>query len=176
MVTGVASFAITILTRTSQTGTNNIANPHEISINHACNKKSKAIRVGTKKGGAIPSYKGYKRVVCLMPSSAYGDISPYTLKDEKGRLLENVWQFSKIYDRVPRSVQRYSRYDKRVIWEHTAETHVESGIPNEKYFAWREKGMNHGEAVRYPVGFKHRSKCICAYKSSPMGPLTQRLR
>lgn len=134
------------------------------------------VRVGTKKGTVIPSYDGFTKVICLMPSSRYGDISPYTLKDEKGRLLENVWQFSKFYLDIPKSVQRYARvgnkHNRRIIWEHGAEVHMTSERePNSAYLAWRKKGMEHNEAVRYPATFKHRTKCICAYKEQSDGSI-----
>ena len=32
--------------------------------------------------------------------SKWGDLGPYLLKDEKERILENIWQFSKIYEKT----------------------------------------------------------------------------
>ena len=110
-----------------------------------------------------PSYPGFKRILCLTPCSSYGEISSFSLRDKKGRIVENVWQFSKHYESVPRSVQPYSRRDRRVIWDHPAEIHRSDGVPNEAYAQWRKKGMNHNEAVRFPVGRKHRTECVCAY-------------
>jgi len=83
------------------------------------------------------------------------------LKDENGYLMENIWQFSKIYRDVPESTQRYSRYDPTVIWSHPAEVHVDAeDNPNELYWKWREKGMKAPHPIRYPVGIKHRHTCI----------------
>lgn len=130
------------------------------------------IRVGRTPNtkGPHPSFSGFKRIVCLMASSAYGDISPYAVKDEKGRIIENLWQFSKYYANVPSSVQRYSRFDRRIIWQHPAECHQSDGAPNEAYLAWRKKGMSNNDAVRYPVGFSSRNECICAFKEGEDGP------
>lgn len=123
-----------------------------------------------------PSYPGYTPILVLTKSSPYGSLGPYVLRNEEGHLMENVWQFSKLYPWVPASRQVYSRWDNRVIWEHPQETHVTSttavdvkvntlqggkGIPNDKYWKWREKGHNNKEAVRYPVGnTPHRKLCL----------------
>lgn len=110
-----------------------------------------------------PSYPDFKRVVVMTASSKYSSLSPYCLKDDQGRIMENIWQYSKIYSKVPKSRQTYSRWDKRVIWDHPAETHLkEDGTPREEYWNWREKGMKNPFAIRYPVGRKHRHKCICS--------------
>uniref|UniRef100_A0A6C0EK58 Uncharacterized protein n=1 Tax=viral metagenome TaxID=1070528 RepID=A0A6C0EK58_9ZZZZ len=117
------------------------------------------IRVGRRKYGCgDPSYPNFKQIICMTKSTAYGELSPYCLKNEKGQILENVWQFSKLYDHVPYSRQTYSRYDSRVIWEHKAERHVnDTGSPTQDYWRWRERGMNASDPIRYPVGFRHRT-------------------
>ena len=96
-----------------------------------------------------------------------GALSPFVLRNEQGQLLENVWQFSKLYKRV--YAQKQLLYKKTpatspLLWEHAAETHVDSstGEPNEAYWAWRSKGMNNTFAVRYPNGFHGRKECVCA--------------
>jgi len=127
-----------------------------------------SIRVGTIKyqGGrkVVPSYPGYSRVEVMTASTTHGDLSPFQLVDEKGRIFENVWQFAKVYKNVPATTCRYSRWDSTVIWQHPAETHVdEKGELTPEYWKWREKGMNNMYAVRYPVGFHHRKKCLYAY-------------
>jgi hypothetical protein len=79
--------------------------------------------------------------------------------------MENIWQAAKVYETVPASVQKRSRFDPTVIWSHPAETHA---IPDgeggwsltPEYFAWRQKLMYAPEAIRYPVGFNHRHKCL----------------
>lgn len=125
------------------------------------------IRVGRRiysgKGFKDPSFPGFTPILCLTQSSPYGELGPYVVTTEKGVVFENLWQFSKLYESVPESKQTYSRYDSTVIWEHKAEKHVDSkGNPTEAYWAWREKGFNCPYPVRYPVGMRHRGRCLCA--------------
>lgn len=83
--------------------------------------------------------------------SVYHSLSPYELKNDQGHIMENSWQFSKIYAKVPKSVQKYSRWNPMIIWDHPAETHF---IPDQDdptdfskgqilpaYSVWRKKGM-----------------------------------
>lgn len=135
------------------------------------------IRVGRctydKTGTMIyPSIDGYENVVVLMKSSPYYELSPYYLTNSDGIIMENKWQFSKVYPKVPYSKQYYSKYDKTVIWEYKEETHIDNydpekkgendNIPNEKYYEWRKKGFKNKYAVRYPVGFNNRGDCVYA--------------
>lgn len=140
-----------------------------------------SIRVGRiiyKNGTPVhPSYPGYKPILVLTRSSPYGSIGPYLLKDEKGRIMENIWQSSKLYPWVPASKQTYSRWDSRIIWEHPQETHIDAqSKPNSKYWAWREKLGNNSEAVRYPVNnTPHRKLCMGAIKDSDVAAGEYRL-
>jgi hypothetical protein len=120
------------------------------------------VRVGRIEGKKYPSYPGFKSIVVMTKSSPYGDIGPYVLKNEQGQLMENIYQFSKVYETVPKSKQIYSRWDNRVIWDCPSEKHVEDGEVNDAYWKWREAGMNAKEAIRYPVGMKHRGQCLYA--------------
>lgn len=131
------------------------------------NKYIGHIRVGrlkyTKDGAPVyPSYEGFTPIIVLTKSSEYGDLGPYLLKEEEGVIMENAWQFRKLYPWVPKSNQPFSRFDKTIVWSHPEETHVSNGIPNEKYWAWREKGLKCKYPIRYPVGNGiHKSRCIC---------------
>lgn len=92
-----------------------------------------------------------------------GQLSPYILKDEEGHLLENIWQFSKIYKVVTAQNQKLSRYQPNVItWNHPEEIHVSSGKTTDAYWEWREKGMNNWYAIRYPNGFHGRHTVLCS--------------
>jgi DNA polymerase elongation subunit (family B) len=154
----------------SQVTSNHVASNH-VASNHVASNQSRAglVRVGRRvyaSGGkwtdpkAIP---GFTVVLCLTPSTEYGAISPYSLRDKLGRNMENLWQFSKVYKTVPASKQTYSRYNDKVIWDHPAETHVDAdGTLLPAYWAWRAKGFATQDAVRYPVGFHHRTQCIGA--------------
>lgn len=116
-----------------------------------------------------PSYENFTPILVLTKSSSYGSIGPYCLKDEKGRIMENIYQFSKVYETVPHTVCKYSRYDDTVIWKWGNERHVNI-VPNEsfdilpQYFIWRKAGMYAKEAIRYPVGFNYRGKCLFSLK------------
>lgn len=126
-----------------------------------------SVRVGTiKSQNQLISYPDYTQIVVMTASSPYASLSPYVLRDEDGILIENRWQFSKLYPSVPATTQRYSRWDSRVIWDHPAETHSldvgDRWRVLETYWKWREKGFRNPFAVRYPVGFHHRSSCVGA--------------
>nr|QBK94070.1 MAG: uncharacterized protein LCPAC406_03840 [Pithovirus LCPAC406] len=123
------------------------------------------IRVGTRqyfKGKHVdPSFKGFKPIVVLTKSTEYGSLGPYVLRDEKGRIFENVWQFSKLYKTVPAIKETYSRWDKRIIWDQQAQIHVNDEFITRDYLSWREKGMNCRDAIRYPVGRSFRTRATC---------------
>jgi hypothetical protein len=116
-----------------------------------------------------PEIEGYTPILCLTKSSKYGSLSPYVLKDENNCLIENLWQFSKVYETVPHSIQKYSRFDQTVIWNHPEEIHYEDKQLTEEYWDWKQKGFSCKYPVRYPVGFDFRHKCLfsISLKSKP---------
>jgi len=128
----------------------------------------KQIRVGRRvysNGGYIdPVFPGFKPIIVMTASTAYGELSPYSLTNKKGQIIENVWQYSKIYETIPDVKIPYSKYDSKIIWEHPKETHLNNGKITKTYWKWREKGMNNPYAVRYPVGYNHRHKCLYSLK------------
>ena len=133
------------------------------------------IRVGRctydKKGKRYdPTYPNFTNIVVLMKShSKWGVLGPYELRDEWGRIMENLWQFSKIYQEVPRSIQRYSRYNQTIIWNHPTETHIDTdGDITDEYWLWRYKGMACEYAIRYPVGFHAMKNCKYALKEEDL--------
>lgn len=115
-----------------------------------------------------PSFPGFTPILVLTKSSAYGELGPYVLKDQKGRIIENVWQGSKVYAEVPKTTCNMSRYDDRIIWSHPAETHAKWDDVNKSYHLdstylnWRKKLQECSDPVRYPVGYEHRHKCLFA--------------
>jgi len=113
-----------------------------------------------------PSFEGFTPIVVMTKSSKYGSLGPYCLRNSEGHIMENIWQFSKVYPRVPASKQVYSRYDSTVIWKHPPETHTEPKTqePLEAYWKWREKGFGCSYPVRYPVGRAHRKNCLYSLK------------
>ena len=123
-----------------------------------------------------PSFPGFTPILVLTKSTAYGSLGPYELFDEKGRNFETMYQFSKVYQRVPTAREFKSRYDRTVIWEHPEEEHVkieqvqkEDGSVEKvyqilpAYLKWRAKGMKSVHAIRYPVGFNARSQCLFSF-------------
>lgn len=113
---------------------------------------------------ADPSFPGFTPIRALTASTEYGSLGPYVLKNNRGQIMENVYQAHKIYTKVPKTVQRYSRYDPTVVWNYPEETHILSEddqklVVAPKYWQWREKLMNNPYPVRYPVGFHARHQC-----------------
>ena len=112
-----------------------------------------------------PAYPGFTPIVVLMKGHGeWGVLGPYVLKDDDGVILENAWQGSKMYKKVPATTQYYSRWNKTVIWSYPAETHYANGQILPAYWTWREKLMKNPYAVRYPVGFGNMHKCLFAIK------------
>lgn len=105
------------------------------------------------------------------PGGLGGDLSPYVLRDEQNRLLENVWQFSKVYDVVQAQSVPLNRYQpsRGLIWSHPAEKHwnSETNEPTNEYWLWRRKGETNKYAVRYPAGYLARHKVkFCLWNNS----------
>lgn len=83
-----------------------------------------------------------------------GPLSPYTMKNSKGQIMENIWQFSKIWVEVTEIVQPISRYmPDKLRWSHSNEIHFQNDLITPAYWKWRRKGMNHDKWVRYPNGY-----------------------
>lgn len=109
-----------------------------------------------------------EKVLSLTKSTKYGELSPYLMKRD-GVLLENEWQFSKLYETVPEIKIREHRYsDNYWIWP--AQTHIDHRKSSKllecitpEYFEWRQAGFECEFPVRYPVGYHHRHQCIGCY-------------
>jgi len=133
------------------------------------------VRVGTRvKQGSKwidPEYPNFTKILCLTKSTPYGHLGPYVLKDEKGRLMENIWQFSKIWPVYPKSKEYYSQFDKTIIWEHPAELHLnfQTNSITQEYINWRNKGMFNPYPVRYPAGFRHKREAHCSFAEDSNG-------
>jgi hypothetical protein len=129
------------------------------------------IRVGTIKDSndcKNVRFPDFIPIVVMTKSSEYGELSPYTLKTNEGVLIENKWQFSKVYPIVPKISQCYSRWDKTVIWSHEREVHAvqieeDSWEIQDAYWKWREKGFECPYPVRYPVGYNASQRASCIF-------------
>jgi len=126
-----------------------------------------------------PYYAGFQTIVVLTRgTNRWGAIGPYELKDAQGRIMENIWQFSKVYPRVGAVQQRKSRYEDIMVWEHPDETHLidaeKPATPDNltaEYHAWRTKGFQAPYAVRYPPGFGNMANCVGALIETKDGSL-----
>ena len=96
-----------------------------------------------------PTFPGFTNIVVLKEChSEWGVLGPISLKDSNGRIFINIIEFSKVYHKIPKTEQ-YS-LDKRLVWDHPAETHVNmDGTLTNEYFAWRKKGMENVFPIRF---------------------------
>lgn len=119
------------------------------------------IRVGYFNNNAKTNYPGFMIVDC-----ASSGLTPCELRDEKNRIIENVWQASKVYKRIPAMKIKRSKRDETIIWEYPAEDHVYplSDTPNDAYWRWRRLLENHQYAVRFPAGL---SRCLYTLVERP---------
>jgi hypothetical protein len=129
-----------------------------------------SVRVGRcifrKSGGYdFPEFPDHDLVVVLTKTSKFGMLGPYCLRDKQGRIMENIWQFSKVYHNVPKVKVPFTVRNPKIVWKYDAETHTDAATPeskpNDKYWKWRDAGMDNDEAVRYPVG-KMAHTCLYA--------------
>jgi hypothetical protein len=131
------------------------------------NKIVKSIRVGkydfkTKKE---PVTGGFDNILI----HTTGSLSPYVMKDKDKVIMENFWQFSKVWSEVDDITQPLSRYQPNLVrWKHPKETHINKVDKDDKpvltpeYWAWRKKGMTNIRWVRYPNGWTNHSKTVCS--------------
>ena len=132
-------------------------------------QKKGEIRVGrliiNGKDRSKPMVPGYIEIMVMTASSKYGKLGPYVLKNDQGLIMENVWQFSKVYESVPKVKIAFSQWDSRTIWEYDSEVHVDQNKDtNDAYWTWRSKGMKNTDSVRYPVGYAKRGECLYSLK------------
>jgi len=152
----------------SSVNNNNIAN------------SAPAIRVGKCVKQAFhyttPAYPGYISVRVHSMEKNYGELSPYRLCDSRNRTIENLWQFSKVYSYVRRSVQHKGFNKNHVTWDWPSERHYENANPSApitirnlevtrltyNFWNWRRSGFNAEYAIRYPNTYEGRHEPICA--------------
>jgi len=113
-----------------------------------------------------PETKGFTNVLVHTEE----DLSPYRLKDSDGVIMENYWQFSKIWKTVPAIKQSLSKYQPDIIrWKWPSETHmVDSStkpVITPEYWKWRNAGFTNPRWVRYPTGYSNK----CAVFGSVIG-------
>lgn len=115
------------------------------------------IRIGSTKS----RHPEYKTITCTTQSSPWSALSPYIARRANGEIMENSWQFRKIYRHISKRIEYYSRWDKTIVWQWHEDTHLDSNnIPTDSYWTWRDIGLNNPYPVRYPGGVKNRHNCF----------------
>lgn len=122
-------------------------------------------------GKPLPKMEGFKNILIhTKGTNLGGDLSPYVLKNDKGHLIENIWQFSKVYPVVYKQRIPLSRYTPgKIIWQYKEEKHFLKGEITPQYWEWRKKGMENEYAVRYPNGFHGRKNCLFSFAQDENG-------
>ncbi len=140
------------------------------------------IRIGkykpSQKGGKFTKLKGFKNEIVHTkhPLSPYILTRPDPKGSGKDQIMENVWQFSKVFggDKGKKGLvgfvqdqdQMYNRFNDTKGWTHPHEIHLQNGKLTKEYFSWREKGMNFHLPVRYPNGFEGRKNTLYSLKDN----------
>lgn len=121
-----------------------------------------------------PTFNGFTNIVVLLKNTTeWGPLSPFELRDEHGRIMENVFQGSKAYPNVPKR-RIINKETGKIAFDHPAETHTDqNGKPNAKYYGWRKKVMDCPYYLRYPAGFDNRHNCLCAFAEKPDGSIDE---
>ena len=85
----------------------------------------------------------------------YRDFHSCFLKNEKGQIMENIWQSCKIYSKL--NSYTYKMFET-VLWEHNTEIHLENDTVTNAYYLWKDKLINNKYPVVYPCGYSNRNK------------------
>jgi hypothetical protein len=128
------------------------------------------IRVGKIKGRfesgcKYPITKGYINIiVCSVNKTKLGsELTPFLLTNSRGQIMENIWQFSKVYATV-------SKINAPSGWSWPSQIHVHQGEITDDYWQWRIAGMNFMSPIRSPVPATDRAKCCYSlWPSDAMG-------
>ncbi len=109
------------------------------------------------------SYEGFEPIIILTKGSDYESLSPFFLKSKEGIVMENDYQFSKIYPILPAHNER-NHPKGPIVWSQQQEIHVDpNGYLTPEYFAWRKRGKALQKWVRYPVGRNNMHLCRGSY-------------
>jgi hypothetical protein len=116
------------------------------------------------KSGKCPETDGYTNVLIHTQE----ELSPFVLRDDDGVIMENYWQFSKIYPKVHKIKQLVTAKSNKIRWAYETEMHynVEKNISPE-YWIWRSRGFKNPYWVRYPNGYGHRTEVVGSIIGKP---------
>ena len=113
-----------------------------------------------------PKYDNYEPIAVIsMSNTKWRLLSPFFLKDGKGRLFENIYQFQKCYPSIPKVQIKNSANE--IIFDHPAEVHFINDVVQPEYYNWRTKGENCQYPIRFPVGKHNSHKCLFSIPSGP---------
>ena len=102
-------------------------------------------------------------------SSIYWELTTHYLKDTNNVLLENKWQFNKVYSDIPETTV-YDPNDKtKIIWNYPKEQHVKNNKLLDNFWNWRQQGYNSKNAICYPVGLHNEKKYMYHIKQNNDG-------
>ena len=117
------------------------------------------VRVGRYdfKNRRCPTTVGYTNILIHVNDR----LSPYIMRDADGALMENIWQFSKVYDVVSPQRQTVHRWTKEQGWVWPSQVHYSksTGVLSPAWWKWHDVGTHFHHAVRYPNGFAGRARC-----------------
>lgn len=116
------------------------------------------------KGPKYPVSTGYINiVVASVNKTKLGkQLTPFTLMDSEKRIMENIWQFSKLYSQTSAISTKN--------WSWPTSKHFYDGDLLPAYWKWRKRGMNHHMAVRSPVPKCDRGRCLgCVWPTNSLG-------
>eukprot|EP01083_Nonionella_stella_P011084 31536_1 len=132
--------------------TNTSCNYPQLLVGKTTRNKSKFIH---------PQISRKHKVIAAISAMVHkwGKLSPFHLCDDQGRRIENIWQFSKVYKSIEE--QNQIKFGK-VKWVYPAVKKCldDNGTLTEEYWKWRDTGMKHQKAVRFPVGRANRFECL----------------
>lgn len=112
-----------------------------------------------------PTYPNYTAIITTR-FTEYGELGSNCLKDDDGRIMENIYRFSQLYEEVPEVKIRASNHSNKIIWSHPKETHINKGEITSEYWEWRKKGMSCSSPVKYPCGFCGNIMTVCLLKEN----------
>ena len=113
--------------------------------------------------------RNYRKIDCinvysglnLTRKAEFSSLHPDNLRESSGRILGNVWKFSKLYRYIPRI--KLTGMSGRLlvdIWKHPYETHFSDDIVTKEYWEWRRKGFNLEYPLVSPIGKSSKERYI----------------
>lgn len=95
----------------------------------------------------IPKYKDFKNIL-VTKDSEFWSLSSTNIITENKQILSNVFEFSKVF----KNIKKFQlKENDKILWEQNSNTHLINNKISEKYFKWREIGINTNKAI-FPNG------------------------